>query len=245
MKHPGINRAIPGAIVGLIIGELIVMGIRAFQGLPVWEPGVALVLAPFTMMAGWLWGVGAFNPKLSEHGEHHAEETAIATVDDEGNEIVAYAAGDHHHEEEEEPSELFFTEFWKSLSLPMVILVIIFLFALIPGGFYLPVVDADNASVTAFATTVTLNLPFVGEFQTTQMLLFLAFVGFLGLSLLVFAGLLGFFFYKGHEQVLVAHEIEPTPQHTTPPAPVRALGRGAKNVARSTRKNLPKVLGNK
>ncbi len=243
MKHPGINRAIPGAIIGLIIGELIIMGIRAFQGLPVWDPGVALVLAPFTMMGGWLWGVGAFNPKLSEHGEHHAEETAIVKVDDEGNEIVVHEASDHH--EEEETSELFFTEFWKALSLPLVIVAIIFLFALLPDGFYLPVVDAPNASTTNFGTAVNLNLPFFGEFQTTQMLVFLTFVGFLGFSLLVFAGGLGFLFYKGHEQVLVANEIESNSSEAIPPAPVRAIGRGAKNAARSARKNLPKVLGNK
>jgi len=246
MKHPGINRAIPGAIIGLIIGELIVMGLRALQGLPVWDPGVALVLAPFTMMAGWLWGVGAFNPKLSEHGEHHAEETAIVAVDDDGNEIVVHEGDAHHHEDEPTPASLFFTEFWKSVSLPLVLLAIVFLFAQIPGGFYLEVVDAPNASPNNFGTSVTLNnLPFFGTVETTQMVIFLIFVGWLGVSLLLFASIIGFLVYKGHEQVMVANAIEPGPTHTTPPAPVRALGRGAKNTARSIRKNLPKVLGNK
>lgn len=241
MKHPGINRAIPGAIIGLIIGELIVMGLRVLQGLPAWDPGVALVLAPFTMMAGWLWGVGAFNPKLSEHGEHHAEE-ALVTVDDEGNEIIVH---EDHHEEDPETASLFFTEFWKAMSLPIVLLVLVFLFAQIPGGFYLAVVDDANASPTAFSSSVMLTLPFFGEVETTQMVIFLVFVGFLGFSLLAFAGGIGFLIYKGHEQVLVANAIEPGPTQTTPPAPVRAIGRGAKNTARSIRKNLPKVLGNK
>lgn len=243
MKHPGINRAIPSAIIGLIIGEVIVMGMRSYQGLPLWDPGVAIVLGAFTMMAGWLWGVGAFNPKLSEHGEHPAEETAIVTVDDDGNEIVVHEAHDHH--EEAEPRDLFFTEFYKAMSLPMIILVIVFLFALLPDGFYLPVVDAANASPTAFSTDVTLNLPFWGEVVTTQMIVFLSFVGILGLSMLIFAGGLGFLFYKGHEQVLIANKTESGSSEAIPPAPVRAIGRGAKNIARSTRKNLPKVLGNK
>lgn len=243
MKHPGINRAIPGAIIGLIIGQLIVMGMRSYQGLPVWDPGTALVLGAFTMMAGWLWGVGAFNPKLSEHGEHHAEETAIVTIDDDGNEIVVHQASEHH--EEEDTSALFFTEFYKAISLPMIILVIVFLFSLLPDGFYLAVVDDANASPTAFSTSVPMNLPFFGEVVTTQMVIFLAFVGVLALSMMIMAGGLGFLFYKGHEQVLVANKIESGSSESIPPAPVRAIGRGMKNAARSTRKNLPKVLGNK
>ncbi|MEO1288785.1 MAG: hypothetical protein AAFV93_13535 [Chloroflexota bacterium] len=244
MKHPGINRAIPGAILGLIIGELIVMGLRMLQGLPAWDPGVALVLAPFTMMAGWLWGIGAFNPKLSEHGEHHAEETAIVQVDEDGNEIIVHEAHDHH-DEEEAPTEVFFTEFWKSVSLPVVLLAVIFLFAQIPNGFYLQVVDDANASPNAFANAIMLDLPFLGTVETTQMVLFIAMVGWIGISLMLFAGVLGFLFYKGHEQVRVANEIEPGPKQTTPPAPVRALGRASKNAAKGLRKNLPKVLGNR
>ncbi|MGJ3239248.1 MAG: hypothetical protein ACFE0Q_11125 [Anaerolineae bacterium] len=244
MKHPGINRAIPGALLGLIIGELLVMGLRILQGLPAWDPGVALVLAPFTMMAGWLWGVGAFNPKLSEHGDHGAEATAITTVDEAGNEIVVYQEADDHAHDEEMPASLFFTEFWKAMSLPVVLLAVIFLFALIPNGFYLQVVDDANASPTAFANSIMLELPFFGTVETTQMVLFLVVVGWIGISLLLFAGLLGFLFYKGHEQVRIVNEIEPGPKQTTPPAPVRAIGRSAKNTARSIRKNLPKVLGN-
>lgn len=244
MKHPGINRAIPGAILGFVIGELLVLGLRWLQGLPPWDPGVAIVLAPFTLTVGWMWGVGAFNPKLSEHGEHHDEETtAIVTVDDDGNEIVVHQAVEHH--DEEEPSEIFFTEVWKAISLPLMLLLLVLGFALIPDGFYLAVVDDADASPTAFANSIMLEIPFVGTVETTQMVLFLAFVGFTALSLIVFAGGLGFLFYKGHEQVAVANQIEPTPSNTAPPAPVRAVGRGAKNTARSLRKNLPKVLGNK
>lgn len=245
MKHPGVNRAIPGAILGFIIGELLVFGLRSLQGLPPWDPGVAIVLAPFTLMAGWMWGVGAFNPKLSEHGEHHAEETAIVKVDDDGNEIVVHEAEEHHAEDEAQPVEVFFAEIWRAISLPLVVVLLVFGFANIPGGFYLAVVDEPSASPSAFDSSIVLNIPFVGMVETTQMVLFLAFVGWLALSMLIFAGALALFFYKGHEQIVVASQIEPGPRQTTPPAPVRALGRGAKNTARSLRKNLPKVLGNK
>lgn len=244
MTHPGINRAIPGAILGFLIGEGLVLFIRGLQGLPPWDPGVAIVLAPFTLTVGWLWGIGAFNPKLSEHGDHHEEETAIVQVDDAGNEIVL-ADDAHHHHEEADPSSIFFTEIWRAISLPLVLLVVIFGFANIPDGFYLKVVDDASASPAAFDNSIILELPFLGTVETTQLVFFLVFVGWLLVSLLLFAGVLGFLFYKGHEQVEVANAIDPGPQQTTPPAPVRALGRGAKNTARSLRKNLPKVLGNK
>ena len=244
MKHPGINRAIPGALLGFVIGELLVLGLRWLQGLPPWDPGVAIVLAPFTLMIGWMWGVGAFNPKLSEHGDHHAEETtAIVTLDDEGNEIIVHEAVDHH--DDEDPSEVFFTEIWRSVSLPLMLLLLVLGFANLPGGFYLAVVDDADASPNAFADSIMVDIPFVGTVETTQMVLFLAFVGFLTVSLIAFAGGIGFLLYKGHEQVAIANQIDPGPSQTTPPAPVRALGRGAKNTARSLRKNLPKVLGNK
>jgi Na+-transporting methylmalonyl-CoA/oxaloacetate decarboxylase gamma subunit len=244
MKHPGINRAIPGAILGFVIGELLVLGLRWLQGLPPWDPGVAIVLAPITLMIGWMWGVGAFNPKLSEHGDHHADETtAIVTVDGKGNEIVVHETTEHH--EDEEPSEIFFTEVWKAISLPLILLVLVLGFANLPDGFYLAVVDDANASPNAFANSIMLDIPFYGTVETTQMVLFLVFVGILTVSLIAMAGGIGFLIYKGHEQVAIANEIDPGPSQTTPPAPVRALGRATKNTARSLRKNLPKALGNK
>jgi hypothetical protein len=240
MNHPGINRAIPGAILGFVLGEAIVMGIRYAQGLEPWNAGVALVLAPFTLMAGWMWGIGAFNPKLSQHGEHPAEESAIVPTED-----GAIVQAEAHHAEEESPGAIFFTEIWKAISLPLVLLLIIFGFANIPGGFLIRTVNDPLADPAQFAPSVTLELPFVGVIQTTEMVIFLVFVGWLFLSLLVFAGGLGFLFYKGHEQVVAASQITPGPEQTTPPAPVRAAGRAAKGAAAGLRKNLPKVLGGK
>jgi Na+-transporting methylmalonyl-CoA/oxaloacetate decarboxylase gamma subunit len=244
MNHPGINRAIPGAILGFVLGEAIVMGIRYAQGLDPWNAGVALVLAPFTLMAGWMWGIGAFNPKLSQHGggEHHAEESAIVPA--EGSAIVeAHAA--EHHEEEPSPSSLFFNEIWKAISLPLVLLLLVFGFANIPGGFFLRTVSDPMADPAQFAPSVTLELPVIGTIETTEMIIFLIFVGWLFLSLLVFAGLISFLLYKGHEQVVVANQTTPGPEQTTPPAPVRAAGRAAKGAAQGLRNNLPKLLGGK
>jgi hypothetical protein len=242
MNHPGINRAIPGAILGFVMGEAIVMGIRLAQGLDPWNAGVALVLAPFTLMAGWMWGIGAFNPKLSQHGEHVSEESAIVPA--EGDAIVK-AEPVVHHAEAPSPASLFFNEIWKAISLPLVLLLLVFGFANIPGGFLIRTVGDPLADPAQFAPNVTLELPVIGTIQTTEMVIFLVFVGWLFLSLLIFAGVIGFLMYKGHEQVAIVNKITPGPEQTTPPAPVRSAGRLAKGAAAGLRNNLPKLLGGK
>ena len=85
MDKPGLGRAIPALIVGFIASLAIVYALRAWQDMdPVWMSAdssegaqVGLVLAAFVSMATFMWGVGAFDPKMSEHGEHveeHEEE---------------------------------------------------------------------------------------------------------------------------------------------------------------------------
>jgi len=68
-------------------------------------------------------------------------------------------------------------------------------------------------------------------------------VAFTILSLVVFAGIIAFLFYGAHQQVAEVAEIEREEDEQLPPAPLRRVGRGAKGVARSMRKGLPKVLG--
>jgi hypothetical protein len=233
MKHPGFYRAVPGAILGFVIGELIVVGLRSMQGLSPWDPGVAIVLAPFTMMAGWMWGLGALNPKLSQHGEHHDEHA-----------IVEAEAAEAHRAEEGSPAGMFFTEVWKSATLPLLLLLIVFAFANIPGGFGIQIANDPEANAAVFSNAVTLQLPFIADpVQTTQMAIFLVFVGWLIFSLIAFAGVFGFLMYKGHEQIAIVTQTEPTPEQLSPPPPVRAIGRAAKHLAQNLRKNLPKILG--
>ena len=85
MDKPGLGRAIPALIVGFIASLAIVYALRTWQDMdPVWMSAdssegaqVGLVLAAFVSMATFMWGVGAFDPKMSEHGEHaeeHEEE---------------------------------------------------------------------------------------------------------------------------------------------------------------------------
>ena len=86
MDKPGLSRAIPYMIIGFILSLVIVYGVRTLQQMdPVWMSAessegaqVGLVLAAFVSGATFLWGVGAFDPKMSEHadGDHdeHDEE---------------------------------------------------------------------------------------------------------------------------------------------------------------------------
>jgi hypothetical protein len=58
------------AIIGFAVGALFVILLRAAQNLtPLWDTGVVIVLSSFTTAIFFMWGVGAFNPKLSEHGD--------------------------------------------------------------------------------------------------------------------------------------------------------------------------------
>ncbi|GEM_PF-947287 len=87
MDKPGLQRAIPYMLVAFIGSLLLVYGIRTAQQMdPVWANAdtsegaqVGLVLAAFASMGAFMWGIGAFDPKMSEHGDHaeeHVEETA-------------------------------------------------------------------------------------------------------------------------------------------------------------------------
>ena len=86
MDKPGLARAIPYMIAVFVLSLAIVYGIRTLQDMdPVWMnvdssegAQVGLVLAAFASMGAFMWGVGAFDPKMSEHGDqaHEVEETA-------------------------------------------------------------------------------------------------------------------------------------------------------------------------
>ena len=86
MDKPGLARAIPYMIAVFVLSLVIVYGIRSLQDMdPVWMNAdtsegaqVGLVLAAFASMFAFMWGVGAFDPKMSEHGDdaHEEEESA-------------------------------------------------------------------------------------------------------------------------------------------------------------------------
>lgn len=86
MDKPGLARAIPYMIAVFVLSLAIVYAIRTLQDMdPVWINAdtsegaqVGLVLAAFASMFAFMWGVGAFDPKMSEHGDHAHEEDQTA-----------------------------------------------------------------------------------------------------------------------------------------------------------------------
>ncbi len=80
--QPGLSRAIPMAIIGFLFGALLVIVIRGLQGLdPLWAAGPGIVMTAFTTAGFFVWGMGAFNPKMSVHGEAAEAEAHEAAED--------------------------------------------------------------------------------------------------------------------------------------------------------------------
>ena len=81
MDKPGLGRAIPALIIGFVASLAFVYAMRTWQDMePVWSNAdssegaqVGMILAAFVCMGTFMWGVGAFDPKMSEHGEHADE----------------------------------------------------------------------------------------------------------------------------------------------------------------------------
>ncbi len=121
--QPGLSRAIPLGILGFILGALLVLVIRALQSMdPVWSPQVGLVAGALLCAALFVWGMGAFDPKMSVHGEGHDEEA-------------------HHEEEEATPASILGGIGWQMTAL--LIGFIVFLAAISFPGFITLTTTAD------------------------------------------------------------------------------------------------------
>ena len=74
MGRPSLSRAVPMGLIGFLVGSLFVMVMRDLQGIqPAWDSGVAIILSAFTAAGFFLWGIGAFTPSMSVHGDPHEE----------------------------------------------------------------------------------------------------------------------------------------------------------------------------
>lgn len=245
MVKPGFYRGVPMAILGVILGALLVLGVRALQSMdPVWDPGVALVVIPFTTTWLFLWGVGAFDPRMSAHGEHHEEthaEGAIVPAE------TSLATADHHHEAEEvdPPVAVLGAEIWRIAFWSLIMLLILFAVAAF-GGLDLRSVNEGEASRLVFETDVVFALPFgLGTFVASQLTVFLGFIIFTLFSLFVAALILYGLFYYGNLGVKAVKDREATVQERTPPWIVRQPSRFFRWLARGLRNGLPSFFGYK
>jgi len=89
MDKPGLQRAIPYMLVAFVASLMFVYTVRSLQNMdPVWVNAetsegaqAGLVLAAFASMGAFMLGMGAFDPKMSEHGGH-VDENADAPEKD-------------------------------------------------------------------------------------------------------------------------------------------------------------------
>jgi len=237
---PGLMRAIPMSIIGFVIAALLVTALRAAQSLdPVFDPGVTLVLAPFFVTGFFLWGMGGFDPKMSEHHAHEPEGGLVTAL------VVGTEDHEQHHEEPVAPVTLLGFEIWRIFTLTLLLLVALFALALL-SGLRIRTVGQAEADIAEFAQQVTFALPLgLGTFEGSQLAVFLGFIFFTMLSLFIFAGLIGGLMLFLSRNVEQARATKPTEKDLTPPAPARLLGSVAGSAARGLRSGLPKFFGNK
>ena len=158
-------------VIGFMVGALVVIIVRALQSLtPIWDPGVGLVFGTFFTAGFFLWGIGAFDPRMSAHGDEHEAEAA------------------HAVEEAVKPTTLLIGSSWQILFASLIGLVVIGAFAWL-GPKLITTGDAD-ASVGAIGM-VPMEL-FGQEMLVSQLVIFAAFVLFAFVSLVAAAGAIGF-----------------------------------------------------
>jgi hypothetical protein len=178
MQNPGVSRAIPLGILGFLVGALIVIILRGLQSLdPLWQPGVGIVFGALFCAAFFMWGIGAFNPKLSEHGgeEEHAHHEEVTEAD-------------------EKPSSILSGSVWQLMTWTVIGLVVLFAFALW-GGLTLNITADPLASTTAVGY-FTLQLPFGGpEIPLSELVVFIAFVVWMFISLAAAAAIFAWLFH--------------------------------------------------
>jgi len=197
--QPGLARAVPMGIMGFAGGALLAILIRLAQGLdpnpasPYAYVGPAFVLGAFIGSGFFVWGMGAFDPKMSLHGEH-AEEALANPV-------------------EETPSQILGGYTWQILTWTTILILGVAIFAFLPSGPQLRSVSGDgNPSAVGYTTLAQIYDP-VREFADkaagikmpaladnlaqiviSYLVLFIVFVLWTIFSLFVASGLLAFIF---------------------------------------------------
>ncbi len=177
--QPGISRAIPMGILGFMFGALIVVILRTVQGLdPVWSAGPGIILSVIMGAMFFVWGIGAFDPKLSVHGEEAEEEAAHEEIAEQGD----------------QPRSILFGYTWQITTLLIIFLLLVAGFALIPGGLALTQTVVPGAS-PATVGYVPMTLPFGGpEIQVSTLVIFIVFILWALVSLVIAAAIFAFVF---------------------------------------------------
>jgi hypothetical protein len=197
--QPGLARAVPMGIVGFALGALLAILIRLAQGLdpnpaaPFAYVGPAFVLGAFISAGFFVWGMGAFDPRMNVHGEHAEEALAKPEAETPGQILSGYT--------------------WQILTWTTILILGIAIFAFLPSGPQLRSVSGDgNPSAIGYTTLEQIYQP-VREFadkaagvkmpaladnlaqvQISYLVVFILFVLWTIVSLFVVSGLFGYIF---------------------------------------------------
>ncbi|MDX2077179.1 MAG: hypothetical protein SFZ02_12160 [bacterium] len=186
---PGLARAVPMGIIGLIAGLLFTLVLRGLQGVePVWDAQIGFVVGAFTASFAFVWGMGANDKRMSAH-PHEPE------VDKETG-LVLYEPKEEHEDEEAEisktpPGRVLSFNIWQVTYWQILLFVGLFAFATLPTG-----LNLQTTSVAAGNTAAIGYFDFVIPFTDTtvtvsQLTLFAFFIFFTLASLFAVSWIIG------------------------------------------------------
>ncbi|MCE2488357.1 MAG: hypothetical protein J4G17_00080 [Anaerolineae bacterium] len=201
--QPGPGRALPMGILGFLAGMGLLVLIRYLQSLqPYMEPQLGIVLGTALAAAGFIYGMGAFDPLMNTHA-HEPEE---------GEEEHAHKEAEE--EAEDDPDRVLGGWLWLSSSLLILLLIVIAAFALLPDG---PGLRISGDPLADFASIGVVQLQ-LGDatFEMTQLTLLVAFVIFMFLSLAIAAGAIGLLMHTLHNGLTIVSDVGHTPLQREP-----------------------------
>lgn len=182
---PGFGRAVGAGILGFLGSIVVVIALRYLQGIePVYDAGVAMILAAFVSSFAFVWGVGGADPRMSQH-PHEPE------VDEETGLILAEEAHDEDEIAEGEdpklkPTTILNYSMWTIAFWTVSLIVSVFALANLPIGLLLKASGDPNAAFEEIGF-FDAELPILGEVVMSQLTVFVIMV----VAILVIMGALG------------------------------------------------------
>ncbi len=203
--QPGLSRAIPMGILGFIVGMVLLVLIRSLQSLePVMDAELAMILGAFISAGFFVWGMGAFDPRMNQHAHEpgeHDDEHALALVEE--------------HAEIERPGEILGGYVWLVTTLLLAVILAIAVVAFLPNGLTLQTVPqgpGNTASISFYEVEL-----FGQTMAVSGLTILIIFVIVMLASLAAIAGAMGMLIFNLSAGVT---QVQAMPKTEIPPAPL-------------------------
>lgn len=234
--QPGLTRAVPMGLLGFFIGALIVVIWRGLWGFePLWQAEVGYALSAFTAAAGFVWGMGAFSPKMNVHAHEPVFDESGAVVEEEH---------DTHPEDDEDGFRTVLGYSMWTVSFWVIILLVVLAVLVFTSD--APIQTAsDPLASSSDVGQDTMTVPLFGdEAEVSQLTVLIGFIIVTLGSLAAIGAVIGFTLFRMNKGINEVKAITPTEKALRPPWAVRKFSQGAAGIARWMR-GLPGALGNK